>query len=131
VVLDIAMRGMNGFGVAQALLTQREAKPEILALTAYDQVAYVRAMLKLGIKGYWLKAAQFIVGRELLPHCGLTGDVFCGILFAARSAIDICPKMQYRIELLIKRDRPVRRLPPFTIVATTRHRSRRKKRGSV
>jgi len=48
VVLDIAMKGMNGFGVAQALLANRESKPEILVLTAYDQVAYVRAMLKLG-----------------------------------------------------------------------------------
>ena len=58
VVLDIAMKGMNGFGVAQALLANRESKPEILVLTAYDQVAYVRAMLKLGARGYWLKSAR-------------------------------------------------------------------------
>jgi DNA-binding NarL/FixJ family response regulator len=58
VVLDIAMKGMNGFGVAQALLTSSVSRPEILVLTAYDQVAYVRAMLKLGVKGYWLKSAR-------------------------------------------------------------------------
>ena len=58
VVLDIAMKGMNGFGVAQALLARREWHPEILVLTAYDQVAYVRAMLKLGVRGYWLKSAR-------------------------------------------------------------------------
>ncbi|GHP00462.1 DNA-binding response regulator [Reticulibacter mediterranei] len=58
VVLDINMKGMNGFSVAQALLSHREWKPEILVLTAYDQVAYVRAMLALGVKGYWLKSAR-------------------------------------------------------------------------
>jgi DNA-binding NarL/FixJ family response regulator len=58
VVLDIAMKGMNGFGVAQALLAYPEWHPAMLVLTAYDQVAYVRAMLKLGVKGYWLKSAR-------------------------------------------------------------------------
>jgi DNA-binding NarL/FixJ family response regulator len=58
VVLDIAMKGLNGFGVARALLAHPEWHPEILVLTAYDQVAYVRAMLKLGVRGYWLKSAR-------------------------------------------------------------------------
>lgn len=60
IVLDIAMKTINGFGVAQALLGNGEAaeKPGILVLTAYDQIAYVRAMLKLGVKGYWLKSAR-------------------------------------------------------------------------
>lgn len=60
VVLDIAMKGMNGFGVAQALAqeSQRGTAPGILVLTAYDQVAYVQAMLKLGVRGYWLKSAR-------------------------------------------------------------------------
>ncbi len=58
VVLDIAMKGMNGFGAAQALLTQFPQPPDILVLTAYDQIAYVQTMLKLGVKGYWLKSAR-------------------------------------------------------------------------
>jgi DNA-binding NarL/FixJ family response regulator len=59
VVLDIAMKGMNGFAVAQALLAPPTTwLPGILVLTAYDQLAYVRAMLKLGVKGYWLKSAR-------------------------------------------------------------------------
>ena len=60
VVLDIAMKGMNGFGVAQALLheNERATVPGILILTAYDQIAYVQAMLRLGVKGYWLKSAR-------------------------------------------------------------------------
>ena len=58
VVLDIAMKGMNGFGTAQALLTQFPQPPAILVLTAYDQIAYVQTMLKLGVKGYWLKSAR-------------------------------------------------------------------------
>ncbi len=58
VVLDIAMKGMNGFGAAQALVTQFDHPPAILVLTAYDQIAYVQTMLKLGVKGYWLKSAR-------------------------------------------------------------------------
>lgn len=59
-VLDIAMKGLNGFGVAQELLQEREraSAPAILVLTAYDQVAYVQTMLRLGVKGYWLKSAR-------------------------------------------------------------------------
>jgi DNA-binding NarL/FixJ family response regulator len=60
IVLDIAMKGVNGFGVAQALLREgeRATAPAILILTAYDQFAYVQAMLKLEVKGYWLKSAR-------------------------------------------------------------------------
>lgn len=60
IVLDIAMKGVNGFGVAQALLQENERGPApgILVLTAYDQIAYVQAMLRLGVKGYWLKSAR-------------------------------------------------------------------------
>lgn len=57
VILDISMKGMHGFSVAQALLSA-PSPPAILVLTAYDQVAYVRAMLRLGAKGYWLKSAR-------------------------------------------------------------------------
>ncbi len=57
VVLDISMKGMHGFSVASTLLSAPQP-PAILVLTAYDQVAYVRAMLKLGAKGYWLKSAR-------------------------------------------------------------------------
>ena len=54
------MKNVNGFGVAQALLQDGEGVQlsGILVLTAYDQVAYVRAMLRLGAKGYWLKSAR-------------------------------------------------------------------------
>ena len=60
VVLDIAMKTINGFGVARSLLQGGEgtAMPGILILTAYDQLAYVQAMLRLGVKGYWLKSAR-------------------------------------------------------------------------
>lgn len=58
-VLDIAMKGLNGFGVMQALLQENEHEaPDILVLTAYDQIAYVQTMLRLGVKGYWLKSAR-------------------------------------------------------------------------
>jgi DNA-binding NarL/FixJ family response regulator len=60
IVLDIAMKNINGFGVAQALLQDGEGvqMPAILVLTAYDQLAYVQAMLRLGARGYWLKSAR-------------------------------------------------------------------------
>src|SRR5258707_8519671 len=58
IVLDIAMKETNCFRVARELLSQRGWKPGILVLTAYDQVAYVRAMLNLGVQGYWLKTAR-------------------------------------------------------------------------
>ncbi|GCE10979.1 response regulator [Tengunoibacter tsumagoiensis] len=58
VVLDISMRGLNGFGVAQALCNHYPHPPAILVLTAYDQIAYVQTMLKIGVKGYWLKSAR-------------------------------------------------------------------------
>lgn len=60
VVLDIVMKNVSGFGVAQALLGANGSAtpPAILVLTAYDQVAYVQAMLRFGVKGYWLKSAR-------------------------------------------------------------------------
>lgn len=60
IVLDIAMKHLNGFGVAQALLHDdgETDTPAILVLTAYDQLAYIQAMLRLGVKGYWLKSAR-------------------------------------------------------------------------
>jgi DNA-binding NarL/FixJ family response regulator len=57
VILDISMKGMNGFGTARSLLVQVKP-PAILVLTAYDQAAYVQTMLKTGAKGYWLKSAR-------------------------------------------------------------------------
>jgi DNA-binding NarL/FixJ family response regulator len=58
VVLDIAMRSMNGFETARRLMARPSEVPAILVLTAYDQGAYVQAMLKMGIRGYWLKSAR-------------------------------------------------------------------------
>jgi DNA-binding NarL/FixJ family response regulator len=59
IILDIAMKGLNGFGVAQALLREDlPDPPALLVLTAYDQPAYVQTMLKLGVRGYWLKSAR-------------------------------------------------------------------------
>jgi DNA-binding NarL/FixJ family response regulator len=57
VILDISMKGINGFGVARALCPTCKSSPALLVLTAYDQAAYVRTMLKLGAVGYWLKSA--------------------------------------------------------------------------
>lgn len=56
-ILDIAMKGINGFTVAQTLLAKPEQPTAILVLTAYGQVAYVQTMTRMGVKGYWLKSA--------------------------------------------------------------------------
>jgi DNA-binding NarL/FixJ family response regulator len=91
VVLDIAMKGLNGFGIAQALLAQRDWQPGILVLTAYDQAAYVRAMLKLGARGYWLKSARgseirAAVHEVAVGRCSLAPDI-CERLQAEEEAI--------------------------------------------
>ncbi len=57
IILDISMKGINGFGVARFLQTQKP-RPAMLVLTAYDEIAYVHAMLKMGVQGYWLKSAH-------------------------------------------------------------------------
>jgi DNA-binding NarL/FixJ family response regulator len=82
IVLDIAMKGLNGFGVAQALLQESEHTPApgILILTAYDQIAYVQAMLRLGVRGYWLKSARGSEIRQAvheiaLGKCSLAPEV--------------------------------------------------------
>src|SRR5437660_10721221 len=41
-VLDIAMKGINGFAVAQTLLAEPGQVPAILILTGYDQHAYIQ-----------------------------------------------------------------------------------------
>ena len=57
VILDIAMKSINGFGVARSLLALPQS-PAILVFTAYDELAYIQTMLKLGVRGYWLKSAH-------------------------------------------------------------------------
>ncbi|GCE26748.1 DNA-binding response regulator [Dictyobacter alpinus] len=71
VVLDISMKGMNGFGAAQALLAKPGQAPAILVLTAYDQIAYVQAMLKFGVKGYWIKSASGSEIRQAIHDVAL------------------------------------------------------------
>jgi DNA-binding NarL/FixJ family response regulator len=56
-ILDIAMKGTNGFTVAQTLLAEPDRPTTILVLTAYGQAAYVQTMMQMGVKGYWLKSA--------------------------------------------------------------------------
>ncbi|QBD77650.1 response regulator transcription factor [Ktedonosporobacter rubrisoli] len=65
-VLDIAMKGMNGFAVAQNLLVEEKQQVGILVLTAYDQAAYVVTMLRMGVKGYWLKSASSNAIRQAI-----------------------------------------------------------------
>lgn len=72
-ILDIAMKGMNGFTVAQSLLTEQKQALAILVLTAYDQIAYVQTMLRLGVKGYWLKSAASSAIRQAV-HAVASGQ---------------------------------------------------------
>jgi two-component system response regulator NreC len=55
-LLDIAMPGMNGLEVARRV---REKAPgvRILVLTMYDDEAYLRQFLEVGVNGYVLKRA--------------------------------------------------------------------------
>jgi two-component system NarL family response regulator len=62
VLLDVAMRGMNGFDTA-ARIRQRHPRVKILALSAHADKRYVLEMLNSGASGYVTKSAA---GRELL-----------------------------------------------------------------
>jgi DNA-binding NarL/FixJ family response regulator len=62
VLLDVAMRGMNGFAAA-ARIRQRHPRVKILALSAHADKRYVLEMLNSGAAGYVTKSAA---GRELL-----------------------------------------------------------------
>jgi DNA-binding NarL/FixJ family response regulator len=62
VVLDVAMRGLNGFDTA-ARLHERYPRAKILALSAHADKRYVLEMLNAGAAGYVTKSAA---GRELL-----------------------------------------------------------------
>jgi len=82
VVLDIAMKHVNGFALARSLLqdTDGSDRPGILVLTAYDQIAYVNAMMRLGVKGYWLKSARGSEIRQAVHEvaegrCSLSPEV--------------------------------------------------------
>jgi two-component system response regulator NreC len=55
-LLDIAMPGLNGLEAARRI---REQAPEvrIIVLTMYDDEAYLRQLLEIGVSGYVLKRA--------------------------------------------------------------------------
>lgn len=62
ILLDIHLPGMNGIEAARAI---RETAPQsqIIALTAYNESAYQRALEQIGVAGFVLKTAEF---NELL-----------------------------------------------------------------
>ena len=53
-VLDVQMPGMDGAQIARAL-REKELATRVLALSAYDDEVYVRAMLAADVAGYVLK----------------------------------------------------------------------------
>lgn len=57
VVLDVSMPGMDGIEVMKQLAANPETRPRVLALTAYNDLAYLRQLLALGVNGYLLKTA--------------------------------------------------------------------------
>jgi DNA-binding NarL/FixJ family response regulator len=103
-VLDIAMKGLNGFAVAQTLLAEPDGAPAILILTGYDQPAYVQAMLQLGIKGYWLKSASGHEIRQAL-HEVATGKR--SLAPEIRQMLNEEETSPYLIEPLTNREREV------------------------
>ncbi len=74
------MKHINGFRVAQALLRDDggSSTSAILVLTAYDQVAYIQAMLLIpkGIKGQWLDCIYWTLAAEMAFYA----LVFCTLL---------------------------------------------------
>jgi DNA-binding NarL/FixJ family response regulator len=95
------LKTINGFGVAQELLrdSDRAEMPGILVLTAYDQLAYVQAMLRLGVRGYWLKSARGSEIRQAVHE-------------VAAGRLSLAPEV--RRQLLDTESNPVSRAEPLT-----------------
>ena len=74
VITDIAMRGMSGIALAEAL---HERYPElaVLIVSMHDNLEYVRQAVRAGARGYVLKDAP---GGELLAaiEAVLAGRMF-------------------------------------------------------
>jgi DNA-binding NarL/FixJ family response regulator len=62
ILLDIHLPGMNGIEAARAIKVTAP-QSQIIALTAYNESAYQRALEQIGVAGFVLKTAEF---NELL-----------------------------------------------------------------
>jgi len=58
VVLDVAMRGLNGIQVAQEIRTKFPSI-KVIALSMHDDKRFVTKMLEAGVRGYVLKEGAF------------------------------------------------------------------------
>jgi DNA-binding NarL/FixJ family response regulator len=58
VLLDIHLPGMNGIEAARTIKAT-VSQSQIIALTAYDDTAYQRALEQIGVAGFVLKTAEF------------------------------------------------------------------------
>lgn len=58
IIMDIRLPVMNGVEAAKQLLAQRP-QTHIIALTAYNEQAYQRALAQIGVEAFVLKTAEF------------------------------------------------------------------------
>lgn len=100
VVTDIAMRGMSGIALAEAL---HERYPEIavMVVTMHDNLEFVRQALRVGAGAYVLKDAP---ADELVAaiQAVLAGRIFCSGSIARRMAEDDSP-----VDALTRRERDI------------------------
>lgn len=105
-VLDVNLPGMGGIAVCEAV---RQARPalSIVILTGHNGEALVRALDKLGVRGYFLKstnAEEFIAGLRKVCH----GErAFCkeaqGVIDTAKTDNDLLsPREQEVVRALAK-----------------------------
>lgn len=83
IVLDLSLPGLNGLSVAE--IVQRELPDSrVLVLTAHDDRAYVRELMKAGVAGYLLKRSA---AEELIRaiHIVAEGGVYLDPAVAAKA----------------------------------------------
>lgn len=102
VVMDLGMPGMGGMEAARRILA-RERNARLLALSAHEDLSYVRHMLKLGALGYLSKRSAADVLMEAVRTVA-GGRMFLEAQLAQNLALQQFGGEQSAVELLSERE---------------------------
>ncbi len=73
VLMDINLPGMNGIDVTRRVVEEFDGAVRVVALSMYNEEAYIRRMLAAGAVGYVLKSADIHELMEAI-ECAYAGD---------------------------------------------------------
>jgi DNA-binding NarL/FixJ family response regulator len=104
VLMDIAMKGMNGIE-ATKIITDTFPDVEVIILSVYDDDQYVRAALEAGASGYLLKTVEASELRESIIRVAAGGSALSPSI--ARIVLDQAAGNQPGNNRLSERERQV------------------------